>query len=90
MDTTAVTNYLSDLFSEPAHVTTFRAYKDNELVIIEIWDHGPDFHTPEYRYFCMATMEDGRKASGNGGLTVQDALDMVQWNELDLPPASRP
>lgn len=85
MDIISIIKDLERRFSEPAHVTTFRGYKDNEEVIIEIWDHGPDFHAPQYRYFCKATMADGRQACGNGGATPHEALDCVHWQELDRP-----
>ncbi len=71
-------------FSEPGIVTEFRAYRDAGEVTIRITDHGPRFHAPQFRYFCIATMEGGkRKASGNGGATPEEALERVHWHELD-------
>ena len=81
-------------FSEPGIVTEFRAFRDGEEVIIRIIDHGPQFHAPQFRYFCIATMEGGRrKASGNGGATPEEALKMVHWRQLDsanYPPLPAP
>ena len=66
-------------------VTEFRAHRDGEPVIITIIDHGPRFHALQYRYFCIARMEEDRrrKASGNGGATPVEALESVHWHELD-------
>ena len=71
--------------SEPGIVTVFRAYRDGETVIITLIDHGSRFHALQYRYFCIARMEeDGRrKAAGNGGATPVEALENMHWHELD-------
>ena len=82
-------------FSEPGIVTEFRAFKDGEQVIIRIIDHGRQFDAQHFRYFCIATIEGDRrrKASGNGGATPTEALEGVQWHELDsanYPPLPAP
>jgi hypothetical protein len=53
-------------------------------VTIEIYDHGAGGNYPsEYRYVVKATSESGARASGNGGPTVEIALQTTHWQELD-------
>ena len=72
-------------FTQLHHVATFKGYRDNEQgrtrwVTVEIWDAGPDAH---YRYRVIATDEDGRKATGNGGDTISQAIFTTHWEDLD-------
>jgi hypothetical protein len=89
----AVRKLLGDLpglrMSDIHHVTSFRCYRrtsDDEMqtLIVEIHDAGPDV-TPELRYSCMALTEDGRFATGNPGRSIEEALAIVHWGELDQP-----
>jgi hypothetical protein len=73
---------------EVAHVTTFKGYRkrkdgQSEAVTIEVYDHGTRDHLREYRYGIKATSESGKCATGNGGPTVDIALQTTHWQELD-------
>ena len=71
---------------EAYHVTTFKCYRHaksggDQEVTVTITDAGPD--NTYTRYHVEARTADGRAASGNGAATVQNALAMVHWPELD-------
>lgn len=71
---------------EISHVTTFRCYRDirevgMKEVTVELLDHGPDAGMT--RYSCTATTEDGRKATGNPGGSIEEVLAIVHWANLD-------
>ena len=68
---------------EVRDVVTFKAYRGDDRVTVEIQDRGPDWHLPESRYVCVATTEDGRVATGNGGGTPTDAILTTHWEKLD-------
>jgi hypothetical protein len=72
------------------HVTTFRCYRRSretsmQEVIVEILDMGPNAQA-DLRYSCHASTEDGRFATGNPGKTIDEALAIVHWGDLDRPP----
>jgi hypothetical protein len=72
------------------HVTTFRCYRrtragEVQAVIIDVLDMGLDA-PGDLRFSCHAITEDGRFAGGNPGRTLEEALAIVHWNQLDLPP----
>ena len=49
-------------------------------VIVKIRDYGAD--SPS-RYYCVAEDEDGRIATGNPEKSIDTALALVHWSELD-------
>ena len=70
------------------HVTTFLAHRTRadgreQEVRIDILDSGPG----EYRFIVHARAnddpEDDAFATGNPGATVEDAISMVHWAQLD-------
>ena len=67
---------------EVRHVTTFKAYRGDDRVVVEIEDSGsgPD---PAHRYRCYATTEDGRVATGNPAGSRVEAIMITHWNKLD-------
>ena len=71
---------------EVAHVTTFKCYRDIrgvglKEVTVEILDHGPEVGVT--RYICNATTEDGTTATGNGADSIDTAIAIVHWGDLD-------
>ena len=69
-------------------VTTFKAYRRDKAgvereVTVEVWDAGPD--SPR-RYSVVATDEKGRQAGGNSHISLQAAIAMVHWWDLDKDP----
>lgn len=73
-------------FHEVHHVTTFRGYRttstgESQLVIVDILDLGPDAR--DFRYSCHALTEDGRFATGNPADSIDHALSIVHWDDLD-------
>lgn len=75
---------LSDIYSEVARFKCVRKDKAGETrdVIIEILDAGPKAMR-ETRFTVWAFDESGRIALGNGGGTIDEAIDVVQWHKLD-------
>lgn len=76
--------------AEIYHVLKFRCHRqtgngESQAVILEVSDAGPDA-LREYRYNCVAVTEEGHFATGNGGPTLELALSVVHWNELDKEP----
>ena len=73
---------LDRFFSETWHRTEFTAYTAGREIAITIFDGGP--RDPHNRYYVSATVEDGRKASGNPADTVETALQIVHWKDVGL------
>jgi hypothetical protein len=73
-------------FDEIYHVTTFRCYRrtpsnEMQVVIVEIQDLGPEH--PDIRYTCTAISEDKRFATGNPASSIEGALAIVHWGDLE-------
>jgi len=68
----------SDVF----HVTTFKGYRNNRELTVEIWDSGPASQLSG-RYHIVARDEDGGVATGNPKDDINEALVGVHWFELD-------
>jgi hypothetical protein len=72
---------------EAYHVTTFTGYRkaangEDRKVSIEILDAGA--HDREHRYTATVTdVENGRHATGNGAGSVDQALAIIHWQDLD-------
>ncbi len=71
---------------EVAEVKFFEGYRKNGKgetveVTVKIVDLGPTY--PQQRYNCVASTENGQKATGNGSSSVGDAISMVHWNHLN-------
>ena len=77
-----------DRFSEVYRRHEFYAVRrtasgDTQEVTIEILDAGSDDrHT---RFHVYAEAKDGAYASGNPGGTIEEALAVVHWADLDRP-----
>ena len=67
---------------EVRHVTTFKAYRGKDRVVVEIEDAGADSR-PSQRYRCYATTEDGRIATGNPAGSTGETILITHWNKLD-------
>ena len=71
-------------------VTMFEAHRRlptgrSEPVTIKILDSGESTN-PQVRYAVDVTTADGRLATGYNARTVEAALALVQWSDLDRPP----
>jgi len=51
-------------------------------VSLEVLDAGPNFDS-ERRFTCVARTSNGRSAKGNSARTVETALALVHWWDLD-------
>jgi len=72
--------------AELYHVTTFRGYRPDEKgnqreITIEVLDMGPGHLAG--RYTIVAEDKQGRTATGNGDDSLDVALHIVHWDELD-------
>lgn len=67
---------------EVRSVTTFKAYRGDDRVVVEIEDSGPDCD-PSLRYRCFAKTEGGRVATGNPVESPVMAILTTHWNKLD-------
>jgi hypothetical protein len=54
---------------------------DTQKVQVQILDSADV--NPGYRYNCVATTEDGITAMGNGADTIETAIAIVHWQDLD-------
>jgi hypothetical protein len=60
-----------------------RVSKDgtDHMITVKVTDRGPE---EEYdRYDCEAFSDNGKSASGNSARTIDEALAVVHWYELD-------
>ncbi len=69
-----------------AEVRVFEGSRKNSKgksvdVTVKILDMGPS--NPRYRYDCVAVSETGVEARGNGGASLDEAISIVHWNQLD-------
>ena len=74
-------------FFEVYHKTSFECYRkakdgSEQEVLVEILDAGPDVD-PQRRYQCVATTKDGKIATGNPAASIDVALSIVHWHDLD-------
>ena len=72
---------------EVYHCTTFKGYRErrdgvNQELTIEIFDAGPDVGSGN-RYSCAVTAANGKKAIGNAAESIDVALSIVHWGDLD-------
>jgi hypothetical protein len=72
---------------EAYHCTTIRAYRKrrdgvSQELTIEILDAGPDVGSAN-RYSCTVSAANGKKAIGNAAESIDAALDVVHWVDLD-------
>ena len=69
--------------TELYEVTTFIGYRDLKRVTIRILDQGEECPDPSLRFACDATQEDGKKAGGNNAGSIDEAIGIVHWDDLD-------
>lgn len=90
MDPQEVMNRLKDeveaKFFEVYEVHSFEGYRQaadgsNQEVNVKILDMGPD--AGDQRYSVEAISEDGKIARGNPARTVDEAIAITHWTELD-------
>lgn len=72
--------------SEIREVRYFEGYRDTadgspQTVHIKIYDGGPE--AGDMRYSCEATTESGKVTRGNEAESIDVALAITRWNELD-------
>ncbi len=68
------------------HKTSFWGYRRNangekQKVLVDILDMGPE--ADDLRYSCVATTYDGKMATGNHASSIEVAISIVRWDELD-------
>ncbi len=73
---------------EPYEVKQFCGYRnakdgEHKKIEITILDMGEDCDNPMIRYACQVKQEDGKKATGNNAPTVDEAIAIVHWTDLD-------
>jgi hypothetical protein len=73
-------------FSEVYQVHAFECYRTRDdgqmqTVQVRILDAGLSAKQPRYR--CYAKAGDGRNATGNPGDSIEAALAVVHWGDLD-------
>ena len=88
VDTNATIEHLKSLprISEAYHVTTFECVREARdgsprIVTVEIHDAGEGVDYS--RYAAVVRSDDGRAASGNRADSVEAALSIVHWHDLD-------
>lgn len=54
---------------------------DYQKVTLEVFDMGPEKES--IRYSCRAISEEGREAHGNPAESIDVALSIVHWDDLD-------
>ena len=69
---------------------SYREARDgrHQKVVITILDAGENAPAG-LRYHCVARSEDGKQASGNSSESLESALAMVHWGNLDPPKGGR-
>lgn len=89
IDIDRVRNWLIEAGSitEVAHVTMFQGRRKNtqrepQTVTVKLLDLGPTAQ-PDLRYYCEATSEEGKSATGNNAGTIEEAIAILHWNDLD-------
>lgn len=89
MDAIEVINYLNKpsgpRFFEVYEKTTFQCHRykkngDVQTVTVDVFDSGVE---GEHRYYCIATGNDGSRASGNPASAIEIMLQIVHWGDLD-------
>jgi len=73
--------------TEVAHVIMFQGRRENpqgepQKVTVKLFDLGNTV-APHSRYYCEASPEEGKSATGNNATTIEEAISGVHWNELD-------
>lgn len=71
---------------EAYHRTEYVVYRDTasggvQEIHIEVLDAGPS--KPHIRYQVTATSDEGKKATGNPSESLEVALAIVHWHDLD-------
>ena len=74
---------------EGYHVTTFKGYRRTEgagpaLTTVEVWDRGPG--AGALRFTVLVHDELGRSSTGGPRATLDQAMMVVRWNDLDQEP----
>ncbi|MDQ1636812.1 MAG: hypothetical protein QOF62_151 [Pyrinomonadaceae bacterium] len=69
--------------SEVYEVTTFTGHRNGKTVTIRILDQGPDCPNPSERFACEVIQDDGKEAGGNNARTIDEAIGIVHWENLD-------
>jgi hypothetical protein len=89
MDTNEIMSFLKGIadISDVAHKTTFRCFRKakdgtEQELIVDVYDHGTTVDSG-VRYYCRATSENGNTAHGNSAKSVEEALAILHWSELD-------
>jgi hypothetical protein len=69
------------------HVTTFEVHRQRkdhtvQTLTVKVYDAGPD--TPHgLRYSCTAESEEGHRAGGNSGASLEVVFAGLHWFDLD-------
>jgi hypothetical protein len=88
MDTSKILEKLKTLGAiyEAHHATSFmcfrrRAEGSTEEIMVYVLDRGPQ--DPATRYLCEVRSESGRRIVGIPCESIEKAISMVQWDDLD-------
>lgn len=73
----------SGRIDELCEVRTFVGYRNGHRVTVRVLDLGPNCSAPEQRYFVEAEQDDGKRATGNNAPTLEEAICIVHWQDLD-------
>lgn len=73
-------------FFEIYHKTSFWGYRRNangetQEVSVDILDMGSE--AGDSRYSCVANTNDGKTATGNPASSIDVAISIVHWRDLD-------
>jgi len=73
-------------FFEIYHKTSFWGYRRNakgeeQEVSVDILDMGSE--AGDARYSCVATTSDGKFATGNSASSIDVAISIAHWSDLD-------
>jgi hypothetical protein len=72
--------------------TSFTGWRETprgrQCVTVEIFDCGATV-APDLRYFAVAITDDGVRADSNNAPSVEVAISLLHWTDLDTPPRPR-
>lgn len=73
-------------FFEVHHKTSFLGYRrkangEEQEVSVDVFDRGSE--AGNSRYSCSVTPEDGEMVTGNSASSIEEAISVVHWWELD-------
>lgn len=69
-------------------IKMFRGYRKDKTgqsknVDVSVFDMGEDCDNKQARFYCSVIQSDGKTATGNEAATVEEAIEIVHWFDLD-------